>query len=140
MFHLEFFWDSGYNGKKTVRSLRIMSPEIAHTSNRPKTFLLAAAMAVTIGWVAYSGTRSIDQLLEKRRQIREMQEQNTILQRENERRKERIGRLNGNSSEQDMELRKLNLAKPGETMFMLPDDQKAPEKTGTTSTATPAGH
>ncbi len=117
-----------------------MSPEIAPTSKRHKTFLLAAGMAVTIGWAAYSGTRSIDQLLEKRREIREMQEQNSILQRENERRRERIGRLNGNSSEQDMELRKLNLGKPGDTMFMLPEAQKTTDKTDSDSPVAPAAH
>jgi cell division protein FtsB len=101
-----------------------MSPEIAQSAKRNKTLLLASGMALTIGWAAYNGTRSFDQLMEKQRQIRELQEQNTILQRENEQRKLRIERLSGNSSEQDVEIRKLNLAKPGEIMFMLPEGKK----------------
>ena len=69
-----------------------------------------------------------------------MQEQNTILQRENERRKDRIDRLNGDFGEQDMELRKLNLTKPGDMIFMLPDAQKAPGKTGSATPAGPTDH
>jgi len=97
-----------------------MSPEIVETIKRHKTFLVSSAIALTLGWTAYSGTLGLDQLLERRRLIQQLEEQNTTLLRENEQRKLRIDRLNGDSSEQDIELRKLNKGKPGDMMFILP--------------------
>ena len=119
-FHLVFFLESGYNVKETLRLLAFMSPEIVETIKRHKTFLVSSAIALTLGWTAYSGTLGLDQLLERRRLIQQLEEQNTTLQRENEQRKLRIDRLNGDSSEQDIELRKLNKGKPGDMMFILP--------------------
>ena len=47
-----------------------------------------------------------------------------------ERRKERIQRLEKNSTEQEMEIRKqLKLLRPGETTFILPEAPKAMEST-----------
>jgi cell division protein FtsB len=100
-----------------------MSPEIVEAIKRQRTFWVATGIALTIGWTAYSGTQGLDQLLERRSLIQQLEEQNTTLQRENEQRKLRIDRLNGDSSEQDMELRKLNKAKPGDLMFILPPDK-----------------
>jgi len=75
--------------------------------------------------MALRGPQGIQALIEKRREIRELQEQNASMARENERRRERILRLENSTSEQEMEIRKqLKLLRPGETTFILPDAPK----------------
>ena len=72
-------------------------------------------------------------MLNKRREIRQLEEQNAAVAAEIERRKERIQRLEQNTTEQEMEIRKqLKLLRPGETTFILPD---APKLNGTSSPA-----
>lgn len=104
-----------------------------------KTFLITTGTVATMAWAVYNGSQGYRELMEKRQQVREMEEQNSILEKENEDRRNRIERLNGNSSEEDMELRKLNLAKPGETVFILRNGGKtsAPSSDGK-SADTPA--
>jgi TolA-binding protein len=64
-------------------------------------------------------------LFEKRREIRELEEQNSEQARDNQLRRERIQRLEKSRSEQEMEIRKqLKLQRPGETTFILPDAPK----------------
>jgi cell division protein FtsB len=87
-------------------------------------FIIAAIVAAYI-LVALKGPQGFEALLEKRKEIRQLQEQNAALTRENERRKERIRRLEESRSEQEMEIRKqLRLVKPGETTFILPEAGK----------------
>ena len=75
--------------------------------------------------MALRGPQGIQSLLEKRRLIRQMEEQNASMARENNRRRERIRLLEDNPSEQEMEIRKqLKLLRPGETTFILPDPPK----------------
>jgi cell division protein FtsB len=82
--------------------------------------------AAAYGWIALRGPQGIQALIEKRREIRELQEQNASMARENERRRERILRLENSTSEQEMEIRKqLKLLRPGETTFILPDPPKS---------------
>ena len=77
--------------------------------------------------MALRGPQGIQALLEKRREIRQLQEQNATAARENERRQERIRRLQNSTSEQEMEIRKqLKLLRPGETTFILPEAPKEP--------------
>jgi cell division protein FtsB len=72
-----------------------------------------------------SGPQGLQALLEKRREIRDLQEQNAALTREIEHRRDRIRRLEESTSEQEMEIRKqLKLQRPGETTFILPDGPK----------------
>jgi len=90
-------------------------------------------VAAAYGWIALRGPQGIQALIEKRREIRELQEQNASMARENERRRERIKRLESSTSEQEMEIRKqLKLLRPGETTFILPD---APKSTPPVATA-----
>jgi cell division protein FtsB len=110
-----------------------MSPVIAHAVRRHKGLLLGMAMVSTVGWAVYNGSIGARDLLEKREEIRELQEQNAALQSENDKRRERIERLKSDSGEQDLEIRKLNLLKPGEKTFMLPD---APEPAAPSSEPT----
>ena len=90
---------------------------------------MAIGIAVGYGWIALRGPQGVEGLLDKRREIRELQEQNATAAREIERRKERIRRLKESQSEQDMEIRKqLKLLRPGETTFILPDAPKEESK------------
>jgi cell division protein FtsB len=77
------------------------------------------------GWIALKGPQGLQALIEKHREIQRLQEQNIVISRENERRRERIRRLAESPSEQQMEIRKqLKLQKPGETTFILPESPK----------------
>ena len=82
-------------------------------------------MATAYGWVFLRGPQGLQTLIEKRREIRDLEERNANLKRENERRKERIHRLQESRSEQEMEIRKqLKLQRPGETTFILPESEQ----------------
>ncbi len=89
---------------------------------RRKGRLFTAALAVGYVWIALRGPQGLGALLEKREEIRQLEEQNASLLRENERRRDHIRRLEDSRSEQEMEIRKqLKLLRPGETTFILPD-------------------
>jgi cell division protein FtsB len=91
--------------------------------------MLAIGVVVAYGWIALRGPQGVEALLDKHREIRALQEQNAVVAREIERRKERIRRLKESQSEQDMEIRKqLKLLRPGETTFILPDGPKDSSK------------
>jgi cell division protein FtsB len=80
---------------------------------------------VIYGIVALRGPQGLSALLDKRREVRLLEEQNAAKAAENERRRERILRLEQNSIEQEMEIRKqLKLLRPGETTFILEDPPK----------------
>jgi len=86
------------------------------------------AVVVVYAWIAVSGPQGLQTLLEKHREIRQLQEQNAALTREIEHRLDRIRRLEGSRSEQEMEIRKqLKLLRPGETTFILPEGPKEPD-------------
>ena len=81
-------------------------------------FVMIAVFAV----IALRGPQGIPALTEKRREIQMLQEQNADLQKENERKRERIVRLNESQAEQELEIRnRLKLLRKGETSFILPD-------------------
>lgn len=89
-----------------------------------RRFGLIAVIAVLAIYavVELRGPHGIPALLEKRRQIRELEDQNATLVRENVRKRDRIQRLKSSASEQEMEIRKrLKLLRPGETQFILPE-------------------
>ena len=91
--------------------------------------LILLAVVAVYAWIAVSGPQGLQTLLEKHREIRELQEQNAALTRELEHRRDRIRRLEESPSEQEMEIRKqLKLQKPGETTFILPDGPKEADK------------
>ena len=93
-----------------------------------KGALILLAIVIAYAWIAVSGPQGLQALLEKRREIRELQEQNATLTREIEHRRDRIRRLEDSRSEQEMEIRKqLKLLRPGETTFILPDGPKDPD-------------
>jgi cell division protein FtsB len=95
--------------------------------------VVVALVAAAYGWIALRGPQGIQALIEKRREIRELQEQNASMARENERRRERILKLEQSTSEQEMEIRRqLKLLRPGETTFILPDADKSTPPVTTT--------
>ncbi len=92
---------------------------------RRSGYWLAAAIIGISAWAALRGPQGIQALIEKRREIRQLEEQNAASARENEQRREHIRRLEENSSEQDLEIRRhLKLLRPGETTFILPEAPK----------------
>ena len=88
-------------------------------------YIIAFALAVVYGVVALRGPQGVSALLDKRQEVRQLEEQNAAKAAENERRRERIRRLEESSTEQEMQIRKqLKLLRPGETTFILPDAPK----------------
>ncbi len=93
------------------------------SSLRTVAFVVAFLLIGAYGVVALRGPQGIPALLAKQQEIRRLQETNTDLQREIQRKKERIERLKHSPSEQQMEIRKqLKLLRPNETEFVLPED------------------
>ncbi|MDP8989570.1 MAG: septum formation initiator family protein [Acidobacteriota bacterium] len=91
-------------------------------------YILALALAVVYGVVALRGPQGVSALLDKRQEVRQLEEQNAAQAAENQRRRDRIRRLEESSTEQEMEVRKqLKLLRPGETTFILPDAPKTSE-------------
>jgi cell division protein FtsB len=105
-----------------------MSTAVLQMLKHHKGLLLGAGMALTLGWAAVSGSQGLDGMLEKRAQIKQLQEENAAIEAENAARQARIERLETSPSDQDLEIRRLNMLKQGETVFMLPENEKNPAK------------
>jgi cell division protein FtsB len=94
-------------------------------SKRRAGIVLVVVLATAYGWVFLRGPQGFQSLIEKRREIRFLEERNANIKLENDRRKERIKRLEESRSEQEMEIRKqLKLQRPGETTFILPESEQ----------------
>ena len=92
---------------------------------RRVAMVAAITVVTTYAVIALRGPQGMPALVEKRRQIRDLEDQNASLARENQRKRERIARLKENPAEQEMEIRKqLKLLRPGETSFILPEAPK----------------
>lgn len=103
--------------------------EILTALSRRKAWVLVGTLAVGYGWIALRGPQGIGALLEKHREIRQLEIQNAERVRENKELKERVDRLQNSVSEQETEIRKqLKLLRPGETTFILPDAPKTPQQ------------
>jgi cell division protein FtsB len=89
-------------------------------------YAIGFAIIALYGGIALRGPLGIQSLLDRRQEIRTLQEKNAAMAREVDRRRDRIRRLTESTSEQDMEIRKqLKLLKPGETSFILPEAPSA---------------
>jgi len=65
------------------------------------------------------GPHGIAAWMEKRSEIRELEERNAVLSRENQLKKEYIERLQQSKAEQELEIRRrLKLVKPNEKVFL----------------------
>ncbi|MFN3325728.1 MAG: FtsB family cell division protein [Bryobacteraceae bacterium] len=89
-------------------------------------------LAGTYAYIALRGPQGVPALLEKRREIRELEEQNQNLRAETQRKMERINRLRTSRAEQELEIRRrLKLQREGETSFYIPEapdpEAEAPE-------------
>ena len=88
-------------------------------------FFTAVTLAATYGYLTLRKPQGIPALHGKWNEIRQMEEDNAALERENDYRRKRIYKLRDNASEQELEIRKkLKLLRPGETSFILPEQPK----------------
>lgn len=88
-------------------------------------FVAAIAVLGAYVFVAFRGPQGLPALATKHAEIEKLQESNADLQREIETKRERIQRLKTSEQEQELVLRqKLQLTKPGETVFITPDAKK----------------
>jgi len=88
----------------------------------------AAALLLLAGYayVALRGPQGLPALVEKRRQISELEKQNADLARKIEQQRARIDRLTDSQSGQELEIReRLKLVKPDEKVFILQDPPPA---------------
>jgi cell division protein FtsB len=80
---------------------------------------MALVMAVVYAFFTMRGPHGISAYMQKRQEIREMEERNAVLSRENQLKREYIERLRESQPEQEMEIRRrLKLVKPNEKVFM----------------------
>jgi len=80
---------------------------------------LALMMAVMYAFFTMRGPHGISAWMEKRQQIRQLEESNATLMRENQDRRDYIERLDNSRDEQELVIReRLKLVKPNEKVFM----------------------
>jgi len=80
---------------------------------------LALMMAVVYAFFTMRGPHGISAWMEKRQQIRQLEENNATLMRENQDRRDYIERLEKSRDEQELVIRqRLKLVKPNEKVFM----------------------
>jgi cell division protein FtsB len=94
-----------------------------------KTTAWLAAFVVlgTCVLLALRGPQGLPALMEKRQQIRELQEKNADLQREIQTRRVRLDRLKNNPDEQQLAIReRLKMLKPGDVRYIVPEPVKPP--------------
>jgi cell division protein FtsB len=96
------------------------------SSVRRVVILVVFALIGAFGLSELRGPQGLPALREKWNEIRQFEEENANLQRENDYRRDRIKKLESNPSAQELEIRqKLKLLRPGETSFILPEQDKA---------------
>lgn len=75
--------------------------------------------------LAMRGPLGLPALQGKWHEIRQMQLENDTLRRDVDMRRDRIQRLENNTAEQELEIRKqLKMTRPGETVFILPENKE----------------
>lgn len=95
------------------------------TAVRRAAYTAALGLMALYGYVALTGSQGIPALRAKWTEIRQLEEENANLKRDNEYKKGRIERLKNDPAEQELEIRKrLKLQRPGETTFILPERPK----------------
>ena len=89
-------------------------------------FILTFASIAVYGLLALRGPQGIQALMDKHREIRQLELDNGALAQQNQAKKERIDRLKNNADEQRLTIReKLKYLAPGETTYMLPGKEKS---------------
>lgn len=88
-------------------------------------YAIAILLAVGYAFFTLRGPQGIPGLAEKRRQIQDLEKRNATLAREIELKRERIDRLRGNPTLQELEIRRrLKLVQPDEKVYILQDSPK----------------
>lgn len=88
-------------------------------------YVMAFLMVVSYAFITLRGPHGASALMEKRRQIHEMEERNTRLAQEIERKREHIKRLADNPGDQELEIReRLKLVNPKDKVFIIGDPEK----------------
>jgi hypothetical protein len=88
---------------------------------------IVGAVVLVCGLSALRGTQGLSGPFELFRQIRELQKQNRDLELEIAGKQERLRRLDGSESENELEVkRRLKYLKPGERQMVLPTTPAAP--------------
>ena len=83
------------------------------------TYVAAILAAASYAFFTLRGPHGVPGLLEKQREIHQMEEKNAKLDQEIERMRDHIKRLESNPSDQELEVReRLKLVKPGEKVFI----------------------
>ncbi len=96
-----------------------------YSSLRRVLILIAFALIGAYGLHELRGPQGLPALRQRWDEIRQLEEENANLQRENDYRRDRIKKLESSVSEQELEIRKqLKLLRPGETSFILPEQPK----------------
>ncbi|MGH9593957.1 MAG: FtsB family cell division protein [Bryobacteraceae bacterium] len=114
---LAFLADSRYK-----RNEQALYHTLLESARRRKSTLLTVAIVAACVWIGVRLPQGLADLREKRQLIRQLNEENATMKRENDRRREHVHRLETSPSEQEMEIRKqLKLAHPNDTTFMLPN-------------------
>ncbi len=82
-------------------------------------YAMALVIAVVYAFFAMRGPHGVAAYTQMRQEIREMEESNAALARENQVKREYIERLRQSQAEQELEIRRrLKLVKPKEKVFM----------------------
>lgn len=102
----------------------------------PKLAFVVICILIGVSSIYFlKGPQGVPRLLEKREEIRQLQDQNDEMAREIERKRDRIRRLKDSEAEQELEIRRrLKMNKKDETTFILPAAEKGkPPVQATTS-------
>src|ERR1700733_6114572 len=95
------------------------------SSVRRAVIIIVFALIGAYGLAELRSPQGLPALKERWNEIRQFEEENANLQRENDYRRDRIKKLESSTSEQELEIRKkLKLLRPGETSFILPEQAK----------------
>ena len=98
------------------------------SSVRRVVILVVFALIGAFGLSELRGPQGLPALRDKWNEIRQFEEENANLQRENDYRRDRIKKLESNPSAQELVIRqRLKLLRPGETSFILPEQAKQPD-------------
>jgi len=99
------------------------------TAFRRITIAIVFVLASAYGYVVLRGPQGIPALMEKHREIRQLEEGNAALRQDLAAREARNKKLRESTEIQEQEIRKrLHLLRPGETQFVLPEPGKPAAK------------
>lgn len=88
-------------------------------------YALVVLCGVMYAFVELRGPNGIHAMIEKRRQVQELEGQNELLQKEIAQKQARIERLQSDPREQEIEIRqRLKLAAPNEKIFIIDENKK----------------